>query len=746
MVTDSAGLLRRERTLIATVKQPQLYAPRTAADSARAATLHLTIGFIELRLGDIAGPRHYDGAASEFQWASELRAAWPFPWFGLGLAELGAGDSHSAVVHDLQTMLGRDALTRSAIDFARSAQVDSGFVDGLVELSRIALRQRAHARLDVALAALRRAAATPAARDPAVLLARCRIERAVGSPDSALAAVQAVLALQPDNPAALLEMARTRFMLDDVGGGAPWYRGLLLADSTTLTRYRGDLRPVFPDSTLRAFDAASPAERVALVRHFFTSRDRRELHLPGERLLEHYRRLDYAERNYRLVASSRQYDIVERYRSGQTEFDDRGIVYIREGRPDARRRLDVNALPPNETWVYHRGTGDLLFNFVALHGPEDYRLVESLLDVLGNGNAIRLAGTGDVQGNDLAPLPGAGSQGGSPGPEAADSLARVRQDANLSAIAAQLIRSRIGLNPVYQRMLTAGHASAAGLEATERQIGRHSITVGTTTDSWPLSFDSVMTAQLQIAAVGVDSAGPEVQLAFAIPRGGMPSNAMDASGRYPLGIRAAFLALGGEVVTSVDTEVAARLVETPDSGLVGRFPVVVPPGTFAARVALNVGSSGVVWSVDTVEVASPMGPGVGVSDLALGSRRVPLFWTTAQGDTVWIDPRDSFSIAEPLQLYFDVTGLAPDRRYRTQLDIHQVEGGWGVWRAIKHLFGGGPPHIGMTFEQTAHRPVDPVQRELNLSRLKPGDYVLTVKVSGPTGVTVTRRRTIAITP
>ncbi len=739
-VTDSAGLRGLEARLIGVVKQPALYSPRSAADSARAALLHLSIGFVELRLGDVAGHEHYDGAASEFQWASELEPKWPFPAFGLGLAELGVGDFSNPVLHGLQTMLGRDALTRSAIDFARSAEADPSFIEGLVELSSIALRQRVNVRLDVALAALRRAARTPAGSNPDVLLARCRVERAVGSPDSALAAVTALLAREPDNAAGLLELARTRFFLGDVGGNAPWYRGLGLASGSALAEYRGDLVPVLPDSTLHAFDAASPSERVAMMRDFWTTRDRTSLHHDGERLMEHYRRLDFAERNYRLVATNRHYDIVERYRPARTEFDDRGAVYIRQGRPDDVRRLDVPALAPNVTWSYHRAGGDLLFTFVARHGVDDYRLVESLFDVLGNDNAIELGGTGDVQGNDLGPT---GSQflGNRPlTPQAADSLARAAHNAELSGAAAALLRSRVGLDPIYQRLLSSGRGAAPGLEAAERALGRRSIRIGTRTDSWPLRYPRVLPATLASAAVGVDSAGPEVELAWAIPTSTLPAS------HDSLAVRAALLGLDGSLVASLDTTMAIGAAATTGTELLGHLPIVVPPGKFTVRVALAVDSTGEVWPVDTLEVASPLGPAVGISDLALGAARVPLQWTTPRGDTVWFNPHYRFAQNDPLDLYFEVMGLTPDSSYRTELDIRRQEGGWGVWRAIRHLFGGGSSHIAISTDATAHQTVEPVHRVLSLEKLKPGDYVMQVTVTTPGHRKVVRRQEFRIDP
>ena len=180
--SDSNGLLLLEKRLIQSAKADR-----------NNGVLHVKLGFLSLRLGELGGHAHYDDAASEFQWAIDLQPSWPYAWYGMGLAEYGVGDSQVSFVTGLKTMLGRDALTRSAIAFAKSAEVDPAFARGLVDLANTALRQRVNIKLGVALDALRRAGKTSAGSDPEVLLARGRVEREVGDGDSAVAAFNGYL-------------------------------------------------------------------------------------------------------------------------------------------------------------------------------------------------------------------------------------------------------------------------------------------------------------------------------------------------------------------------------------------------------------------------------------------------------------------------------------------------------------------------------------------------------------------------
>src|SRR6476661_9266430 len=131
---DQRAALERFRDSLASSSDSNslLVLERHIIDSAKAdrnnTFLHVKLGFVSLRLGELGGHSHYDDAASEFQWAIDLQPTWPYAWYGMGLAEYGVGDSQVSFITGLKTMLGKDALTRSAMAFAKSAEVDPSFV------------------------------------------------------------------------------------------------------------------------------------------------------------------------------------------------------------------------------------------------------------------------------------------------------------------------------------------------------------------------------------------------------------------------------------------------------------------------------------------------------------------------------------------------------------------------------------------------------------------------------------------
>jgi GWxTD domain-containing protein len=693
---DSTGLLAVEKRMI---------------DSAKAernnTLLHLKLGFLSLRLGELGGHSHYDDAASEFQWAIDLQPTWPYAWYGMGLAEYGVGDSQISFVTGLKTMLGKDALTRSAVAFAKSAEVDPSFVRGLVDLANTALRQRVNIKLGVALEALRRAAHTGAGGDPQVLLARGRVEREVGDGDSALAAFNGYLQYGPNRGLGLLEVSRTLFLLGRFDGLSPYFEGAAIDDSMTVAAYRSDLATIASDSVLGEFDQQQGARRATYLKRFWTQRDQAELRSEGERLREHYRRMFYARKNFQLTSNNRHYDIVERYRSGSRDFDDRGVIYIRHGEPSKRASYAAPGLEPNESWRYSRPDGDLIFHFIAREDVQDFKLVESLFDVLGFSDAVKLQGTAN--------------------------------GATDNAVAEQLMLSREQLSPIYRRLQGAGRMSTGRFQSQERKVGQESIALGTNSDSYELRFPKELKAHWEVLGVGHDSTGHQVQIAYAIA--GSTLEPVPVTRGYLYSVRLRFVAMDqrGQVVASLDTTrhfVAPEPVP-PNEHLVGRVGATVPAGTLHYRLAVQQGeTAGLTIPRDSVRVGAVTSTALGLSDLVLGTRTTNLAWRRAQDDTVLFNPLRTYRRSDEMQLYYEIEGLRPTP-YTVELTVRKKGSGGGLF---KKIFGGGGAALRLKFDEQATTSTVSTHRSLKLDRLKPGNYVLELIVSDAEGRKDRRRQ------
>ncbi len=461
--------------------------------------------------------------------------------------------------------------------------------------------------------------------------------------------------------------------------------------------YRADLAPIAADSDLVRFDALRGADRAAWLRRFWTERDHVELRGEGERLREHFRRLLYARRHFALTVARRFYGTRDAYRSGSEEIDDRGVIYVRHGEPATRLKPFVFGLMPNETWRYGRADGDLLFHFSAGYDDAgggdlyDYRLVESVLDLRGVAGAPR----------------------------------------------DQLLLSRQSLAPMYGQMLSWGPYGAARAEGRERGIGRASIDFGTTTDSYELQYAHRLTAYADLVAVGERDGLPLAHFVFAIaPPETTPAATADGV-VYPVRVRLAALDGADRAVARLDTAFAVRLARPLARGeyLIGRAELPLPAGHWGWRAAVEQGdSAGVVLPRDTVRVA-PVGPALAVSDLALGIGRASARWEPVVADTVLLTPFSLFLERSEVELYYEVRPAVPGTTYRHAIAVYRARGDGRVEER---------PVVTLGFEERADGPLVRAHRTLQLGRLKPGRYVVEVRVAAPGGPSDVRRRDILV--
>jgi GWxTD domain-containing protein len=686
--SDSIALLALERQLIALAKTDR-----------ENALLHLRLGFVAVRLGELGSQSRFDDGASEFEWASELEPTWPWAWYGLGLAEDRVGDSEVSIVQGLQAMFGKDHLSRAANAYARSIQADPSFVLGLVDLAATALRQRVNIKTALAREALRQAAATSAAANPEVLLFRGRVEREVGDIDSALVAFQGYLAGGGNPGLGKLELARTQLLNGSLGGQKAYYDGAASDDSISVAEYRSDLAVVTNDSALAEFDQARGERRAMFLRRFWGQRDRAALLADGERLREHYRRLFYARKNFQLVSTNRHYDIVERFRSGSQDYDDRGVIYIRHGEPTQRATYNAPTIQLNESWHYARADGDLIFHFVAREDVQDYKLVESVFDVLGFGVDVILRG-------------------------------RLNSVAMAGRVD-ELLQTREPFSPIYTHLMTARAAGSGRYLTEEREIGRRSIEVGTRTDSYEVNYARRLKLEAEVVVAGREADASLLHVAFAIPGSALHEVASDRGHLYPVRLRLSVLDRTGRPVASVDTTrmFVARDPVPGKEHLVGQLGVPVSPGPLVYRLAVEQGDdNGVILAADTITAGDFSGRQFELSGLVLGSREANLAWRPTPGDTVWFNPVGRYRHGSTMELYYEVYGLSAGAAVKTEVLVAKVGSG-----GFLGIFGSRKPAIRLGFEDRAAGPETRFRRTVSLEGLSAGRYWIEVQARDAAG-------------
>lgn len=658
----------------------------------------LRAGLIGLRLGELQADPDFGEALSSFRRAAQGNPQRPEPWYGLGLAETGRSRWEMQDRLRLGSRVGLGALARSATSYARALDSDAGFVPAAVALAQVELSLMDTARLSAARDALRRAAGAVTPRSPDLMLALGRLERAAGSLDSAVFAFERYLLIGSHRALGLLELARTRLALGRADGEAAYYEGASLDDPEATAGYRADLQLVATDSVLSDFDRLRGQARAAYLHRFWTDRDHIELRPEGERLREHYRRVVFARLHFPLSISRRFYGRRDAYRSGNTEVDDRGVIYIRQGEPAERLRPFVFGAMPNESWRYVRADGDLLFHFSSGYDDNgggdlyDYRLVQSVLDLHG----------------------------------AAD------------APADQLILSRQSLSPIYSRMLNWGRFGSANARSRERSIGATSIAVGTTTDSYELRFAHRLAAVADVVAVGRRAAGSLAHVVFGISAPGTSSRRVADGVEYPVQVRLVALDRQDRSVGILDTTLVIRHQRqlTRSEWLVGRAELILPPGRWGYRVALYQGdSAGVVLPRDSMLVGNTDGASLGLSDLALGSPGRAASWITEGADTVLLAPASLFRKGSEVELYYEARGASPGVTYR-----HEIT----VLRPRNRASDKRRPLVAVSFDEEAADAIIRSHRTMRLERLKEGSYLMEVKITAPDGSSRIRQRALRL--
>ncbi len=160
-----------------------------------------------------------------------------------------------------------------------------------------------------------------------------------------------------------------------------------------------DMKDIMSDEELRVYHTLATLERKqAFFRAFWNLRNPLAGSHTNARLIEHYRRMLYAEQNFtyygfRIWFNNPDKTSVLHFPQSYTlnhRFNDKGLIYLRHGPPNEIERaagLGPVYADPNESWLYY-GTPESpkwIFNFVAVDGswrlaplPTDTRMYDAL--------------------------------------------------------------------------------------------------------------------------------------------------------------------------------------------------------------------------------------------------------------------------------------------------------------------------------------------------------------------------------
>ncbi len=671
-------------------------------------------------------------------------------WFGLGMARLQAARLVMSAREGPLQPPGVSNVAGAGHAMVKAIEADSTIIDlVLPALATMSIPREGASQLRGRLEMLRRYYGR---LDGPQLVGAAEVERRAGDRAAAQRLLERALESGGVPPGLIhLELARELYAVGRPAEGAS-FLFLGAGDTATVSqaRYSSELSWVATPDELTDWDAAAPEQRSEWLRGFWTRRDVAEGWPAGERLVEHYRRIEQAWQQFAVtlpatgrhrmsvrspsrdmwvdqrimqqlqrgeimpptdrfsVASDmealfRYVDLVtaaglggpiRAYRTTQDFLDDRGVIWVRHGKPTrAAKSVGGEAL---EVWVYENTTPHLVLQF----REEDFDgsagatvLVPSLIDLPSRYRdqfcaIVTSLCALNVQEPEVAfTAPGTGGMLGASTPK-----------------------------PINPGTSAAGGTTTASITRAVNE-GREQIVRATTTDGHVREFAGVVNPAVQFYGLRHFSTGTTLVTAFALPGEELAhTSPPEAGGRAVYQVRFNLSAVGtdGRMIT-LDT---TRLFATAQplvrgQQLTGRLELPLPPGRYLASVVVSQPDGrGAVARLDGIPVGS--GSGVGISSVVLGARDQTVKWNSGRSE-VALNPLNTFRRGSTAEMYYQITGLADGEEYRTRLEFVNPDDG-KVALALRfddRARGGG---------------LQEVQRDVGLNELRSGRYQLKVTV------------------
>ncbi len=700
--------------------------------------VHLRYALLEKRLFELTdddgsrkrAQRSFDNAKDQ-----DERNTWAHFGYGWALAhgpEFQSRFIHylpgAATVSALGGIVGLDAAGRAKRSLQRALEIDPAFEPAVTELARIALLTKLPKDVSTAASASRKAIGAGRAT-AGIYTQLAELEMLRGNRSAAAEAARAAVKLRPDGAAQrALGIALLALPAEADAGAAAYMQGLTgtaFADSALLTAYSNDVKALLVEDDRAALRDLAPDEKASWLHTFWEKSAAKSGRTVPQRLTEHFDRMQHALSRY-------QRDGKFGVRGGEAfiidgdnqdlPFDDRGLIYVRLGKPDVVISTPAGDItpPPNESWVYTRAGEVEMYHFHKFAGGGNWMLSalepcdpaflkwgQSASD-RGSANLLRtnLGGLTSAKGGigaemryldylterakydkrlgtymnrcqiaitDLNILAGPDTEANTGGPPSLKDLAADRL-----------------LGPGREWPYTMGYigeltADAKVIAQRDRQLARTALKAD---DARP-KYVSPLQAITQIYAFRGDDGGTALTAAVLIPGQRFTPAQQNGVTVYPLSL------------SLIVIDSASGRIQRADSKPAFRADRSVAKGQWF-RATLDMQASPMHLASYSVVIENTGNAGEG--DIRTGSRNVPSFAGSElmmsdlvvgeAGDGRWkrgrtdINPIPSHQVEHNKQfkLFYEVYNLAPGAKYRTTIQVAPKESG-GITGAIKSIVG-----------------------------------------------------------
>lgn len=699
----------------------------------------------------------------------------PEAWYALGLTRATLARSQAVAKEAPLQPAGAGFAVGAANALIRALELDPS-------LSQAAVALATHAAFDgweveapqvmasERLAALRRVRIMSSA-PPEVLLGCGVLEAEVGSLDSAAVYLAKYLD-GGDQGVGRYRLARVRYRLGDSTGALDaYYSGAASSASVrTVELYRRNIAWVADSAELADYDSLRGTEREGWLRAFWGGRDAEAGRAEGERLLEHFRRYEYALEHFILRPSGpnrraqRASGTAESTTPAAAALGEAGLASGATVREDGSN--DNGAAAPatdghrvggaaggsgeltskwdNGTAGWLAGAATFFSHFVSSQQLLDHRGVIYMRHGPPDRRAISV-GSGETWLYEIAPAPlmfhfAEAMFDGSSG-----NTILVAMPGSYEAMCG--LDHELCLLGMQQAGTATWPARPLPVTQLRRQVERAQswIRRGAATDTYTPRFAEPLEPVIQLFAMhGVrgEQRSGRVLAVFAVAGDQLePRPASDGSGRsiYPLAIR--IIASGPDGARhDVDTVRTFATAQPLGEGeyLLGSLELPVPPGRYSLHVRIEEGPAakadpvhetgrrppieaerGALVELDGVHVPGP-GAGVALSSIVLGREGSGLTWWSGS-ERVALNPLNTVPENGTVQLYYELSGLERGADYRTRLAVYRR--GDEKRSAL----------LTLSFTETAAESWSPTVRHLDIGRLSKGSYDLEVQVERTDG-------------
>lgn len=604
------------------------------------------------------------------------------------------------------------------------------------------------------------------ANGPSWLLV-ARLWRQAGVPDSAHESLR-----HADDMGGLpngllsLEAARLAFMSGNSHAAGAYWEGCDQAGPAVLGEYWIDFVAVATSAEATEWSAAESiaasrrsAIACAILRRAWAERAVQTGMSVDQRLAVHYSRLRHARQYYYLVGSGSEERLGPRtrllsFRVGRPRdagLDDRGLLYLRLGEPDAtasfsglqnasrrKLRVDLGISPtcynPNVTWAYEFPDGLELYHLSPLEGAANWWLIENLYDLYRCGDPSDAVSSGAA-----ATL----------NPAVASRSAPIGQIAWL--VLPDLYLSRAGLDAHYatlsHRIVSSGPSGREELQGLRSLNGGALALHKEFLDEQRISMDA---AEAVLAHVlERPDVRRELRLMFTMLQfrdaqtpGGERTrvwlNAVvgaeqletrtDPEGNIVYEVEATFSALGEGNKLSRRTasfKISAAQELGADAGVPVRLSLQLSPGEHTYSVVIRDANDrrsrqAGIWAQDTFIVRRYDARLPQLSDIAFAPDSGGT-WSPTPGVALPVSPVNITDESGLAWIYFEAYGLSPQGEYVTEIQLQPRKGGEPF--ALRYV--GSSPRVAGTAIRRLLR--------VDLSDTEPGEYDARIVVTDALG-------------